>query len=83
MFFGHASHLRNFPQPPQTFLVTMEEYVRDAPRMVPVREPLVSALVVLLNLLFLRFVYLHVFFVLPIMLFASCSLGTYCVLCIC
>ncbi|VAH22167.1 unnamed protein product [Triticum turgidum subsp. durum] len=27
-------------EPPQTFLVTMEEYVRDAPRMVPVREPL-------------------------------------------
>lgn len=29
-------------QPPQTFLVTMEEYVREAPRMVPVRETLVS-----------------------------------------
>ncbi|KAL6848995.1 hypothetical protein ACP4OV_021578 [Aristida adscensionis] len=27
-------------EPPQTFLVTMEEYVREAPRMVPVREPL-------------------------------------------
>lgn len=61
IFLGMPSHLRNFPQPPQTFLVTMEEYVRDAPRMVPVREPLVSALVVLLNLLFLFFVYLHVF----------------------
>jgi hypothetical protein len=39
---GKSSHLSNFPQPPQTFLVTMEEYVRDAPRMVPVRDPLVS-----------------------------------------
>ncbi|CAL4901962.1 unnamed protein product [Urochloa decumbens] len=27
-------------EPPQTFLATMEEYVREAPRMVPVREPL-------------------------------------------
>ncbi|KAJ1263916.1 hypothetical protein BS78_09G222900 [Paspalum vaginatum] len=27
-------------EPPQTFLVTMEEYVKEAPRMVPVREPL-------------------------------------------
>jgi hypothetical protein len=29
-------------EPPQTFLATMEEYVKEAPRMVPVREPLVS-----------------------------------------
>jgi hypothetical protein len=29
-------------QPPQSFLATMEEYIRDAPRMVPVaREALV------------------------------------------
>ncbi|PUZ64932.1 hypothetical protein GQ55_3G182600 [Panicum hallii var. hallii] len=27
-------------EPPQTFLATMEEYVKEAPRMVPVREPL-------------------------------------------
>ncbi|XP_062218497.1 putative clathrin assembly protein At2g01600 isoform X2 [Phragmites australis] len=27
-------------EPPQTFLSTMEEYVREAPRMVPVKEPL-------------------------------------------
>jgi hypothetical protein len=35
-----TSYVRNFPQPPQTFLATMEEYVKEAPRMVPVREPL-------------------------------------------
>ena len=61
IFLG-MPHIRNFPQPPQTFLVTMEEYVRDAPRMVPVREPLVSALVVLLNLLFLLFCIFACFF---------------------
>ncbi|AQK91933.1 hypothetical protein Zm00014a_021643 [Zea mays] len=27
-------------EPPQTFLATMEDYVKEAPRMVPVREPL-------------------------------------------
>uniref|UniRef100_A0A0E0C6I9 ENTH domain-containing protein n=1 Tax=Oryza meridionalis TaxID=40149 RepID=A0A0E0C6I9_9ORYZ len=27
-------------QPPQSFLSTMEEYVREAPRMVPIKEPL-------------------------------------------
>ncbi|KAL5229227.1 hypothetical protein ABZP36_017492 [Zizania latifolia] len=27
-------------EPPQTFLSTMEEYVREAPRMVPIKEPL-------------------------------------------
>lgn len=27
-------------EPPQTFLSTMEEYVKEAPRMVPVKEPL-------------------------------------------
>ncbi|KAL5229555.1 hypothetical protein ABZP36_028331 [Zizania latifolia] len=27
-------------EPPQAFLITMEEYVKEAPRMVPVREPL-------------------------------------------
>ena len=30
-------------QPPQSFLATMEEYIRDAPRVIPVaREVLVS-----------------------------------------
>uniref|UniRef100_A0A0D9V4H0 ENTH domain-containing protein n=1 Tax=Leersia perrieri TaxID=77586 RepID=A0A0D9V4H0_9ORYZ len=27
-------------EPPQSFLTTMEEYVREAPRMVPIKEPL-------------------------------------------
>ncbi|CAD6271348.1 unnamed protein product [Miscanthus lutarioriparius] len=27
-------------EPPQTFLATMEDYVKEAPRMVPIREPL-------------------------------------------
>lgn len=39
-------------QPPQSFLTTMEEYIREAPRMVSVsREPLVSIIVHFLILL--------------------------------
>jgi hypothetical protein len=37
-------------QPPQTFLSTMDEYVKEAPRIVPVTEPLVSPWVLINHL---------------------------------
>jgi hypothetical protein len=37
-------------EPPQTFLSTMDEYVKEAPRIVPVTEPLVSPWVLINHL---------------------------------